>query len=181
MTTDSSLTEDYSAATPVDEAVVDSLVRRVVPAFNAHDAEVFVSVMTEDIVFEHSAAPETMHGHDEVRAFYTDNIWKAFPDATIELLDGPFFHLHAPRISFNWLATGTHTGPLDPPGIAPTGKRVQFDVREIATVRDGLISRIRLVTDMADVMRQLGLLPAPGSRAERAMAVMQRLRMRLSR
>ena len=96
-------------------------------------------------------------------------------------MDGPFFHPHAPRVSFNWFAAGTHTGPLDPPGLAPTGKRVEFDVREIAEIRNGLVSRIRLVVDMANVMRQLGMLPAPGTRAERAIALMQRLQMKLSR
>ena len=168
-------------ATPVDEVLVNSLVQRVVPAFNAHDAEGFVAVMTEDVVFEHSAAPAPMHGRAEVSAFYANNIWTAFPDVRMELMDGPFFHAHAPRISFNWFAVGTHTGPLDPPGLAPTGKRVEFDVREIAEIRDGLVSRIRMVVDMAAVMRQLGMLPAPGSRGERAIAMMQRLQMKLSR
>ena len=76
---------------------------------------------------------------------------------------------------------GTHTGLLDPPGLAPTGKRVEFDVREIAEIRDGLVSRVRLVVDMAAVMRQLGMLPAPGTRGERAFAMMQRLQIKLSR
>ena len=83
--------------------------------------------------------------------------------------------------SFNWLAAGTHTGLLDPPGLAPTGKRVEIDVREIAEIRNGLASRIRLVVDMGDFMRQLGLFPAPGSHGERAIAMMQRLQMKLSR
>ena len=84
-------------------------------------------------------------------------------------------------VVFNWFAVGTHTGLLDPPGLAPTGKRVEFDVREIAEIRDGLVSRVRLVVDMAAVMRQLGMLPAPGTRGERAFAMMQRLQMKLSR
>ncbi|MGH3597433.1 MAG: nuclear transport factor 2 family protein, partial [Mycobacterium sp.] len=57
-------------ATPVDEVLVGNLIQRVLAAFNAHDADGFVAVMTEDIVFEHSAAPAPMHGRAEVRAFY---------------------------------------------------------------------------------------------------------------
>jgi hypothetical protein len=34
---------------------------------------------------------------------------------------------------------------------------------------------------MADLMRQLGLLAAPGSRTERAMAALQRLQVKLPR
>ena len=174
------MTTGDTEATPVDEVLVDSLIQRLVRAFNAHDADGFVAVMTEDVVFEHSVAPAPMHGRVEVSAFYRNNMWKAFPDAKLELMDGPFFHPHAPRISFNWFAAGTQTGPLDPPGLAPTGKRVEFDVREIAEIRNGLMSRIRLVVDMADVMRQLGMLPAPGSRGERAFAMFQRLQMKLA-
>ena len=175
------MTTGDTEATPVDEVLVGNLIQRVVAAFNAHDADGFVAVMTEDVVFEHSVAPAPMHGRAEVSAFYANNVWKAFPDLTLELMDGPFFHPHAPRISFNWFAVGTHTGLLDPPGLAPTGKRVEFDVREIAEIRDGLVSRVRLVVDMAAVMRQLGMLPAPGTRGERAFAMMQRLQMKLSR
>ena len=130
------MTTGDTEATPVDEVLIDGLVQRVLAAFNAHDADGFVAVMTEDVVFEHSAAPAPMHGRTEVSAFYKNTIWRAFPDLTLELMDGPFFHPHAPRISFNWLAAGT----------APTGKRVEFDVREIAEIRGGLVSRIRLVS-----------------------------------
>ena len=175
------MTTGETETTPVDEVLVNSLVQRVVAAFNAHDAEGFVALMTEDVVFEHSAAPAPMHGRAEVSAYYTNNLWKAFPDVRMELMDGPFFHPRAPRISFNWFAVGTHTGPLDPPGLAPTGKRVEFDVREIAEIRDGLVNRVRGVVDMVAVSRQLGMLPASGTREERAFAMMQRLQMKLSR
>ena len=175
------MTSDNTEAAPVDEVLVSNLLPRVLAAFNAHDADGFAGVMAEDIVFEHSAAPEPMHGRAEVSAFYADTIWRAFPNLTLELVDGPFFHPHAPRVSMNWLASGTHTGLLDPPGLAPTGKRAAIDVREIAEIRNGLVSRIRLKVDMLDVMRQLGVFPEPGSRGERAMAMMQRLQVRLSR
>lgn len=175
------MTTGETRAAPVDEALVSDVIARVLAAFNAHDADGFVAVMSEDVVFEHSAAPATMHGRAEVKAFYNNTLWKAFPDLTLELADGPFFHPHAPRVSLRWRAVGTHTGPLDPPGLAPTAKRVEFDVREIADIRDGLASHIRLVIDMADAMRQLGVLPPRGSRAEQGMAMLQRLRTKLPR
>jgi steroid delta-isomerase-like uncharacterized protein len=175
------MTGSESRPAPVDEARLNDLLARAVAAFNAHDADALVAMMTDDVVVEHSAAPAALHGRTEVSAFYTARLWKAFPDLRLELADGPFFHPHAPRVSIRWLAVGTHTGPLDPPGLAPTGKRVQVDAREIAEFRNGLFSRIQVVADMADAMRQLGALPAPGSRAERAMAMMQRLQTKLPR
>ncbi len=114
------MTAGATEQTPVDEGLVDTLMQRVVEAFNAHDAGGLVAAMTEDVVLEHSAAPAPLHGRTEIGAFYANTIWKAFPDLTLELMDGPFFHAHAPRVSFNWLAVGTHTGPFDPPGLAPT-------------------------------------------------------------
>lgn len=160
---------------------MEGLIGRVVSAFNSHDASSFVATMTEDIVFDHSAAPAPLRGRAAVGAFYDDTVWRAFPDLALHLIDGPFFHHHAPRVSFNWLAVGTHHGFFDPPGLAPTGKRVEADVREILEIRDGLLCRARIVVDMSDLMRQLGLLPAPGSRGERAIAMMQRLQMKALR
>jgi len=174
------MTTGDTQAAPVDEVFASNLVERAAAAFSAHDADGFVGLMTEDVFIEHSAAPAPLHGRAEVSAFYT-SMWKGYPDLTLELMDGPFFHPHAPRISLNWLATGTHIGQLDPPGLAPTGKRVEFDVREIAEIRDGLVSRIRIVVDMIDVMRQLGMFPARGSRGERTIAMMQRLQTKVAR
>ncbi|MDZ4270556.1 MAG: nuclear transport factor 2 family protein [Mycobacterium sp.] len=121
-------------ATPVDEDFASSLVEQALIAYNTHDAEGFVGLMAEDVVVEHSAAPAPMRGRAEVSAFYADT-WKTFPDLRLKLLDGPFFHLHAPRISVNWIASG----------LAPTGERVEFDVREIAEIRNGFVSRVRIV------------------------------------
>src|SRR6478752_5874117 len=43
------------------------------------------------------------------------------------------------------------------------------------TMRDGRIAGYRAYYDMNDVVRQLGILPEPGSRAERMSAALQRL------
>ncbi|MGC5257530.1 hypothetical protein ACPXCG_14345 [Gordonia sp. DT218] len=76
---------------------------------------------------------------------------------------------------------GTHTGSLDPPGLAATGKDVEFDVREIIEFRDGLASHFRVVMDMTEFARQIGAFPARGSRGERAMARMPRFQMKVAR
>ena len=106
---------------------------------------------------------------------------ESLPDLTLELADGPVFHAHPPRVSLQRRAVGIRPGPFHSPGLARTGKPVELDVRKIADFCDGLVSRIRLVVDMADAIRQLGVLPMAGSRAERAMAMVQRLRMTLLR
>jgi hypothetical protein len=49
------------------------------------------------------------------------------------------------------------------------------------TMRDGRIARYRAFYDMNDLARQLGIVPPPGSRAERGMVALQRLQARLGR
>jgi SnoaL-like domain len=120
---------------PVDDSLVQDILRRALEAYNSHDAERLVALMTEDVVIDHSAWPATMRGRAQARSFYADYLWKAFPDSFLELEDGPFLHPHAPRVSFAWRGVGTHTGPLDPPGLAPTGKRIEAPAREIAEFR----------------------------------------------
>jgi steroid delta-isomerase-like uncharacterized protein len=166
---------------PVDDSLVQDILRRALEAYNSHDAERLVALMTEDVVIDHSAWPATMRGRAQARSFYADYLWKAFPDSLLELEDGPFLHPHAPRVSFAWRGVGTHTGPLDPPGLAPTGKRIEAPAREIAEFRNGHVSRVQVLIDMADVLRQLGMLPAQDSRAERAIAALQRLQMKVAR
>jgi hypothetical protein len=49
------------------------------------------------------------------------------------------------------------------------------------TMRDGRIAVYRAFYDTNDLARQLGIVPAPGSRAERGMVALQRLQARLTR
>ena len=95
-----------------------------------------------------------------------------------ELLEGPYL-LGENKAAFWWRGTATLTGPLDPPGFAPTGKRFDIDGADFHEYRDGKVARLKIVFDNMDVGRQLGLLPAAGSRADRAGATAQRLAMRL--
>lgn len=95
--------------------------------FNAHDPALFTELMADDVVLELAMAPAPVHGRAQAIDFYTNNVWKAFPDCAGRLADEPFFDLHTPRIALEWPGTGTLTGRLDPPGLDPTGK--SFDLR----------------------------------------------------
>jgi len=76
---------------------------------------------------------------------------------------------------------GMMTGLLDPPGFAPTGRAMEIEGVDLWTMRDGRIARYRAFYDMNEVARQLGIAPASGSRAERAMVWLQRVQARLMR
>jgi predicted ester cyclase len=114
-----------------------------------------------------------MHGHADVREFLAA-IWRATPDMSFELIAGPYVIPGEPRAAFHWRGGGTHTGPLEPPGFAPTGRAWALDGVDFHEYRDARVRRLRIAFDMLSASRQLGLLPAAGSRAERTLAMAQR-------
>ena len=84
-------------------------------------------------------------------------------------------------VLWRWYMEGTQRGPIEPPGFAATGRRIRVDGVDQWTMRDGRIALYRAFYDMNDVARQLGIVPAPGSAAERGMVALQRLQARLGR
>jgi steroid delta-isomerase-like uncharacterized protein len=142
-------------------------------AWNSHQADRVLALLTDDVEVRDDSWPRAMHGHGEVREFLTA-LWRAVPDMTFELLAGPYVIPDEPRASFHWRGSGTFTGRMDPPGFAPTGRRWEIDGADFHEYRDGRIRRLRVVFDLMSVSRQLGVMPAAGSRAERAMAAAQR-------
>jgi steroid delta-isomerase-like uncharacterized protein len=142
-------------------------------AWNSHDVDRLLALMTEDIEYRDDSWHKTMYGHADVREFL-DATWRAIPDMTFEVLAGPYVIPGEARAAFHWRGWGTHTGPLDPPGFAPTGRRWELDGVDFHEYRDGRVAKLRVAFDMMSISRQLGLMPASGSRGERALATAQR-------
>jgi steroid delta-isomerase-like uncharacterized protein len=165
-------------ADTVDEAFIQDFAKRWLDAWNSHEHERVLELVNDDIVYDDSAWPRPMHGPADIREFL-DFTWRAFPDLRFEVRDGPFLHPSRPEAAFYWDGYATHTGQIEPPGMAPTGKQVHMHGADFHAYRDGKLSRLRIVFDMTDVMRQLGVLPAAGSGGERAMAALQRAGMRV--
>ena len=69
--------------------------------------------------------------------------------------------------------------PDRPPGIPATGKRIEFEGADFHEYRDGKVAKLRIVFDMSDLGRQLGLLPGPGSAGERAMVAVSKVRAKI--
>lgn len=156
-------------------------IREFVPgwleAWNSHEADRVLACLTEDVEVRDDSWPKTMRGHSDVREFL-EALWRAVPDMAFELLEGPYVIPGEPRASFHWRGSGTFTGRMDPPGFAPTGRRWEVDGVDFQEYRDGRISKLRVAFDLMTVSRQLGVMPATGSRAERAMATAQRAAVR---
>ena len=161
----------------LDHTWVADFAKRWEAAWNSHEPERLLELMTEDIVYEDSAWPTTMRGHAAVREFLRFT-WRAFPDLRFEMADGPYIVPGEPKAAFYWKGTGTHDGPLEPPGFAPTGKPIEFGGADFQEYRDGRVCRLRVVFDTMDLGRQIGTLPQAGSGLEKAAAAAQRLRVR---
>lgn len=156
----------------------DDFAARFVAAWNSRRPEQVLALLHQEVVYDDSGWPTTMHGPAEVRPFL-EYCWRAFPDMDFTVLDGPFVGRRG--AAYTWRCTATFDGPADPPGYAPTGQEVSFDGVDVHEYRDGLLIRVQVVFDTARVAHQLGVLPAPGSRGERLAAALQRSAVRARR
>jgi steroid delta-isomerase-like uncharacterized protein len=118
-------------ATPCGTGGGDSvaLLDRFADAWNRHDLEALMSMMTDDCVFDASAGPhvngQRSEGTEEVRAAYAA-VFQAFPDAhwanARHIISGN-------RGVSEWTFTGTQRD----------GKRVEVTGCDLFTLRDGKI------------------------------------------
>jgi steroid delta-isomerase-like uncharacterized protein len=162
----------------IDSApALEAFCARYLAAWNDHDAIAMASLVTDDVVWEDPALPEPARGVLEVQEFMRAS-WTGFPDLRFDASERPHRSVEGDQVAWRWRMRGTMTGPLDPPGFAPTGRAMEVDGVDLWTLRDGRICRYRAFYDMNDVARRLGIAPPPGSRAERAMVALQRLQAR---
>ena len=171
--THTSATESAVAIQAPTADWIRDFIGRWLDAWNSHEADQVLAFLTEDVEIRDDSWPKTMHGHRDVRAFL-EALWRATPDMTFELIAGPYVIPGEPRASFHWRGRGTFTGPMDPPGFAPTGRAWEVDGVDFQEYRDHRIAKLRVVFDLMTVSRQLGVMPASGSRSERAMVAAQR-------
>ena len=169
--------ETTREATPSIEWILDFMLRWR-DAWNSHEIDRLLAFMTEDVEARDDCWPKLMRGHADVREFL-EAIWRAMPDMTFEPVSGPYVIPGEPRVAVHWRGWATLTGPLEPPGFAPTGRRWELDGGDFYEFRDGRVCKVRTVYDVLSVSQQLGLLPPAGGRAERALAIAQRFASRV--
>jgi steroid delta-isomerase-like uncharacterized protein len=152
---------------------------RYLAAWNDHDAAAMGELVTDDIVWEDPSLPEPARGPAAVQAFMRD-AWVAFPDLRFDEGDDPHLSFAGDKVAWRWRMRGTNTGPIDPPGFAPTGRAIEIDGVDLWTMRDGRIARYRAFWDFNALAIQLGLAPAPGSRMQDAAVKLQRFGARVT-
>ena len=170
---------ETAAGQSLDRAFAEDFGHRWIDAWNRRDAEGLAALCTEDVEFTDPAIG-TVHGRAAV-ADWVRTCARAFPDYEFSEPEPPYLAADRPKAIVPWRMTGTNTGPMEPPGFAPTGKRVDLEGVDHWWFRDGLVERYRADYDSTGLSRQLGLVPAMGSKGEQAMVRLQRATSRLKR
>jgi predicted ester cyclase len=153
---------------------------RMLEVWNSHDTTDPPDLATADVVSIDPALAEPANGVATVRRFMEDS-WRAVPDLRFEVTGSRCFADDAPVLMVPWRMTGTQLGPVDPPGYAPTGRRIEVEGVDVYAFRGERVADYRACYDNLAVARQLGLLPTPGSRGEHLLAAAQRAPARLRR
>lgn len=157
----------------VDSAFARAFLQRFHGAANAHDAEAVAALCTDDVIWEDPAAPHTLHGRAEVLRFHRDIMFPALPDTRIELISGPYIAADGMGVAARVRISGTMTGPLTPPGFAPTGGCLIFETAEFSHFEGGLLAHHTVILNMLDLARQIGAVPRQGTLGDRVGVWMQ--------
>jgi len=111
------------------------------------------------------------------RAWFS-NLFAAVPDMEFQVED---VITEGDKAAVRWRARGTFTGDARLEGFDANGAEIEMVGVDLVTVEDGKLVDIQAYTNSMDLARQLGAMPAQGSRAEKAMAGAFNLRTRLAR
>ena len=120
---------------------------------------------------------ETLVAPDGVRRYFGD-LFAAMPDFSIEVLD---MAAEEDRCAVRWRATGTFSGPGSFMGLEPTGARVQLEGCDVVRVEGEELVHNDAYLDGMDLARQMGVMPAAGSSADRRMTAAVNARTRMLR
>jgi steroid delta-isomerase-like uncharacterized protein len=111
---------------------------------------------TPDLTFQTTIQPEPFRGPEGFLEFYR-GISGGFPDYDITVEE---VIAEGDKVVLRFTFRGTNTG--DYFGIPSTGKPVTIRFVEIFTVRNGQIAQIWHLTNVLEIMQQLGFLPKSG-------------------
>lgn len=155
-----------------------SFAERYIAGWNSGDSGAVAACVTDDTVWRDPSMAELACGSAAVAQFVDETV-QAFPDLNYTQPFAPVITDDSLLAILPWRMTGTHLGLLEPPGFAPTRKPIDLLVIDLWQFRSGLIWRSQSSWDLTEMLQQLGLIPARGSLAERAMARAQRARAKL--
>jgi glyoxylase-like metal-dependent hydrolase (beta-lactamase superfamily II)/predicted ester cyclase len=145
----------------ITNSSAESVARRYFEAIDARDLDTAVGLWA-DGGRDNVRGQVDVLAPDGVRAFLGE-LLDAVPDLEFDVVSTT---TQDERCAVQWRLSGTFAGPGSLSGIAPTGDRVVIEGIDLVTVRDGLIEGNDAYPDSIALPRQIGMMPAPGSRAD---------------
>jgi steroid delta-isomerase-like uncharacterized protein len=162
---------DRAAASPAAESVA----RDFFDAFDRKDVERVMSLVSDDIV-EDVPGVGIIEGAEEERAFL-NSLFSSFPDMATEMTR---VTAAGNVVAIEWSRRGTFTGaPWQ--GLPASGRSFSTRGAAFLEVNGDRVTRVTIYSDSATLARDLGVLPAEGSGAERLALAMFRARVRTRR
>lgn len=153
-------------------AAID-IVREHMAAEDRQDLEATLATFTDACWYRVPALGVELRGKEQIRGWYEET-FRAVPD--FRNADEHYWEGDG-TVFFEARMEGTHLG--DWAGWAPTGRRFSAPLFcRIPIAPDGLIEAEVVYFDGADLFMQLGILAGRGSRQERALQRLHRLRTR---
>ena len=170
------MTDTAARPQSITDEFAQEWIQRFLAGWASHDAAELLKLTTEDVHWEDPFIyPDgSLHGHTALREWLA-YVWRAVPDVEFQIVGQPLIAVDRSRLMFEWVGTGRMTGALDPPGFAPINRNVDFRGVDTHSFRDGLVSHVWTVTDVAAAARQFGAMPPPGSIGEKLGVQVQHL------
>ncbi|WP_280329876.1 ester cyclase [Nocardia wallacei] len=150
-----------------------AFVDRYIAGWNTGDPAAVAACVTTDTRWLDPSEEALIVGRAGVAKFVGDTV-RSFPDVSYDLVFEPTLTADNRAAIVPWRMSGTHLGPIDPPGFAATGRKFDLLVVDIWQFRSELIWRSKATWDLNELLLQLGLLPKRNGFAERFMARLQR-------
>lgn len=162
-------------ASNVTKSALD-VVQAHMAAEDRQDLDATLATFTEDCWYSVPGLGIELRGKAEIRRWY-EELFAAIPD--FRNSEERYWEADG-QVFFAAHMEGTHTGTWH--GWAPTGRSFRSPMLvRIPIAADGLMEAEIVYNDSADVFMQLGILPRQGSRQERGLQALHRLRRRLPR
>jgi steroid delta-isomerase-like uncharacterized protein len=131
-----------------------------IAAWDTHDADRALGLLSEDVVWQDAASPEPLRSKAAVRQLF-QGWFTAFPDLTTVWKNHV---VTEDQVAAEVRWTATNSGPLQmaagAPAIPATGKQVTGQGTYFLTIRNGKVVEVHSYPDAAGLMMQLGLMGA---------------------
>lgn len=148
-----------SAGTPEEQKNVDAVKAMNTALENKKEAD-FLATIADNAEYDDMTMPQTMKGKAEAKKFFKE-MTTAFPDAKVQTVNAWAFGDYVVHES---MMTGTNKGSFM--GMPATKKPLSMRGVDVMQFKDGKMVKGWSYANGADMMQQLGLMPAPKADAK---------------